>query len=174
MTRHAAPVTMPDVWTRVEMDRCTSYRMAGRQQPNNWEAWCKTHLGAVSLQACDPHGKEYRAAGTQNGQLSWVLLVGADDHLPDLDWLDSCFGQSLSPEIRTRLLSASSGDPSATGPVICSCYQVKTGQVEHAIKEGAGDAESLGKRLKCGTNCGSCVPELNILIQRYSLDTVEA
>lgn len=174
MTRHTAPATMPDVWTRVEMDRCTSYRMAGTQHPENWETWCQTHLGAVDLHAWDPRSQNFRAAGVQDGQLSWVLLVGCDEHLPDLDWLDSCFGQALSPETRTRLLSASSGDPRATGPVICSCYQVKAGQIEHAIQQGVGDAKTLGQQLKCGTNCGSCVPELNALLQRYSLETVDA
>ena len=33
-----------------------------------------------------------------------------------------------------------------------------------ATAEGCGTVEALGAALKCGTNCGSCVPELKALI----------
>ncbi|WP_415485512.1 bacterioferritin-associated ferredoxin, partial [Azorhizobium caulinodans] len=33
-----------------------------------------------------------------------------------------------------------------------------------AIREGAHDAAAIGARLKAGTNCGSCLPELKALL----------
>jgi assimilatory nitrate reductase catalytic subunit len=37
-------------------------------------------------------------------------------------------------------------------------------RIRQAMKEGANSVESLGKALNCGTNCGSCIPELRALI----------
>ncbi|MGB0467144.1 MAG: (2Fe-2S)-binding protein [Pontibacterium sp.] len=44
--------------------------------------------------------------------------------------------------------------------MICSCYQVGTTAINKAITGGCGSAQALGEALKCGTNCGSCLPEL--------------
>ncbi|HBT7117427.1 TPA: hypothetical protein MCI42_001673, partial [Klebsiella pneumoniae] len=33
-----------------------------------------------------------------------------------------------------------------------------------AIASGCASVGALGGKLKCGTNCGSCVPELNALL----------
>lgn len=52
-----------------------------------------------------------------------------------------------------------SGEHVEPGRIICSCFSVG----ENAIREAAGGCDSaaaLGAKLRCGTNCGSCVPEL--------------
>ncbi|HCM6497369.1 TPA: (2Fe-2S)-binding protein, partial [Klebsiella quasipneumoniae] len=36
--------------------------------------------------------------------------------------------------------------------------------IGEAIASGCASVGALGTRLKCGTNCGSCVPELNALL----------
>lgn len=50
------------------------------------------------------------------------------------------------------------------GKLICSCHRVSEEKIVDAIKDGCQSAEDLGQKLKCGTNCGSCIPELNHLI----------
>ncbi len=47
---------------------------------------------------------------------------------------------------------------------VCSCHQVRTSQILAAIELGDRDHEALGRRLRCGTNCGSCIPELKQLL----------
>jgi assimilatory nitrate reductase catalytic subunit len=66
-----------------------------------------------------------------------------------------------------RLLSAraSEGAPDQ-GAIICACFQVGEKPIRKALSEGANSVESLGKVLGCGTNCGSCIPELRALIQQ--------
>jgi len=86
------------------------------------------------------------------------------------------------PEILLRLELAAAADPDAkalaaleqlfgqppqTGAAaferaVCACFKVGESQIRAAIAAGATLA-GLQKNLKCGTNCGSCVPELRRL-----------
>ncbi|MEX2130208.1 MAG: (2Fe-2S)-binding protein, partial [Pseudohongiellaceae bacterium] len=52
------------------------------------------------------------------------------------------------------------------GRLVCSCYEVGVNQIEEAINSGARDHVALGNLLRCGTNCGSCIPELKQLCDR--------
>jgi len=59
-----------------------------------------------------------------------------------------------------ELLSAA---PAATaGRAVCSCYGVRESEIRAAVSSGA-DLARLQKELRCGTNCGSCLPELRRL-----------
>jgi assimilatory nitrate reductase catalytic subunit len=58
------------------------------------------------------------------------------------------------------LLSAT---PTTTaGRAVCACYGVRESEIRAAVAAGANLAR-LQKELRCGTNCGSCVPELRRL-----------
>jgi assimilatory nitrate reductase catalytic subunit len=54
------------------------------------------------------------------------------------------------------------------GRVICSCIGVFEADIGAAITGGA-DLVQLQKTLKCGTECGSCVPELKRRLAECSL-----
>ncbi|HIC0038207.1 TPA: (2Fe-2S)-binding protein, partial [Klebsiella variicola] len=61
-----------------------------------------------------------------------------------------------------------SGRPGAAvaprGRIVCSCFGVGERSINEAIASGCASVGALGGKLKCGTNCGSCVPELNALL----------
>jgi len=52
----------------------------------------------------------------------------------------------------------------ARGKVICNCFDVAEDDILAAFLNG-DSLESLQARTRCGTNCGSCVPELKRLAQ---------
>jgi assimilatory nitrate reductase catalytic subunit len=52
----------------------------------------------------------------------------------------------------------------SAGPIVCACFGVGRTTICDAITAGAGSAAEVGVRLKAGTNCGSCIPELKRLI----------
>jgi assimilatory nitrate reductase catalytic subunit len=59
------------------------------------------------------------------------------------------------------------GGPADTGASacdrsVCACFKVGETQIRDAVAAGA-TLQGLQKTLKCGTNCGSCVPELRRL-----------
>jgi assimilatory nitrate reductase catalytic subunit len=48
--------------------------------------------------------------------------------------------------------------------VVCACFGVGRASICDAIAGGATTAAEIGAKLKAGTNCGSCIPELKQLI----------
>ena len=53
----------------------------------------------------------------------------------------------------------------SAGRAVCSCYGVRESEIRAAVNSGA-DLARLQKELRCGTNCGSCLPELRRLATR--------
>jgi assimilatory nitrate reductase catalytic subunit len=55
------------------------------------------------------------------------------------------------------------------GKQICTCFNVTDAAISDHLGRGAGTEEerfaSLQSSLKCGTNCGSCEPELRRLVR---------
>jgi len=65
------------------------------------------------------------------------------------------------------LRSARQSDVSvcAAEPVVCACFQVELAIVRKAIAFGeASTVAQIGRKLRAGTNCGSCITELKRLI----------
>jgi assimilatory nitrate reductase catalytic subunit len=67
---------------------------------------------------------------------------------------------SRSEVTQEELLSAS--PTAAAGRAVCACYGVRESEIRAAVAAGA-DLARLQKELRCGTSCGSCVPELRRL-----------
>ena len=85
--------------------------------------------------------------------------------LPDPGWLERQLSGVLSQPAWSLLKTASafhSGDR-----LVCSCHEVGEKAITEAIRAGAGDIDALGKELRCGTGCGSCLPELKALIDEH-------
>lgn len=70
-------------------------------------------------------------------------------------------------------LSVFSVPPGANSPRVCTCFEVSEHAISEAVLSGIDTVEALGKALKCGTNCGSCIPEINRLITRLADDKIE-
>ncbi|QBC02427.1 nitrate reductase [Enterobacter cloacae] len=65
------------------------------------------------------------------------------------------------PAARHALLNGEGvGETVDPGRIICSCFCVGENAIREAIVGGCGSVAELGVKLRCGTNCGSCVPEL--------------
>jgi assimilatory nitrate reductase catalytic subunit len=51
------------------------------------------------------------------------------------------------------------------GPLVCSCFGVARGTLYDVIaKHGLTTAQQVGARVRAGTNCGSCLPEIRALL----------
>ena len=155
-----------DYWAKIPKSNSCLYHIAGVDGVEAWPAWCADHLGAPEIEMQDGSGKRYRAAGFDGDRLDWVLLVLPYKEYPSADWLDSLFAKEepLSELDRQMLLTATDVDVEDPGTIICSCFQVGSYAIEDAIAAGCNSAEALGKKLKCGTNCGSCLPELSAMV----------
>ena len=53
------------------------------------------------------------------------------------------------------------------GRQVCACFGVGEAAILEAIQSGCATTTDIGARLKAGTNCGSCVPELKALLGQH-------
>jgi len=87
-------------------------------------------------------------------------------------WLKALLQTQQSTESYGRRLLMSGQTPPVAikplGQTICTCLGVKDGAIEAWLKANQGTAslqlEGLKTNLKCGTECGSCVPQLKRMI----------
>ena len=160
-------------WTRVTGASFTRYELAGDATSLPWPEFGRVLLGASAdadwLEYIDGAGGLYRAAHVVDGRIEAVLFVAPRPDLPSRNWLASLFAAGqLDDEARIGLLA---GEPLAAGPdegaTICSCFGVGQKRIVAAIESGQADSVvKLGELLKCGTNCGSCVPELKKILSK--------
>lgn len=162
-----------DYWTRVRGYVHWRVEMAGREAQSNWAPWARRLLGAVRpeadwLEFSDNAGCSYRVASLDNnGRLDACLMLAASPAaLPARDWLGGLFARSaLDDRDRMSLLAGRSAGASDAGAIVCSCHAVGRNALIKAIsEEGLTSTEALGRKLRAGTNCGACIPELYQLI----------
>ncbi|WP_424195948.1 molybdopterin-dependent oxidoreductase [Ampullimonas aquatilis] len=105
----------------------------------------------------------------RDDKLEAVALVG---DLKAEGWLKSYLEEGLSVAALRRFLLMPSSQPpqgfKARGKIVCTCFNVAETEINEVLATCTGSAEvrlaGLQGKLKCGTNCGSCVPELKRLV----------
>jgi bacterioferritin-associated ferredoxin len=61
--------------------------------------------------------------------------------------------------------SNATGGPASAGLIVCGCFGVGLLAIRAAIRSGTvTSVEGIGKALRAGTNCGSCLPELKRIV----------
>ena len=149
---------------------------------------------ALTLPATDPYSKQpelkhaavriepiaARWCGSFTARATPELQRAASARLPSFDY--AALSLVEGPEILLRLDLATAGSPDRTAlaaleqlfgspalttarseRAVCACFKVAGSEVRSAIAAGATLAR-LQKDLKCGTSCGSCLPELRRLL----------
>ena len=77
--------------------------------------------------------------------------------------------------LQQELLPRLTIDLPDAGPLICSCFGVGLNVIRGALHSGAAaNVEEIGKALRAGTNCGSCLPELKRIVQGSANERVAA
>ncbi|MEQ1716009.1 MAG: molybdopterin-dependent oxidoreductase [Hyphomicrobium sp.] len=105
----------------------------------------------------------YRIAVVSEGRISSIAVLGQGSVAPPGAWLKSMLMRAeLTPAERRALLAGRLPDAvAAEGPVVCVCHQVAATTIKAAIAQGCQTSEAIGKACNAGTNCGSCLPEIN-------------
>jgi len=163
-----APLELPAHawWARVTVGGGFGYLIADNADLSGWSSWLRSVAGADLAEYSDFGGGVYRAACFAADQIETCLFLGPARDAGDWNLVKDLFSAgALSDDQRRMLLSGKPMDGLAsTGPVVCACFDVGRNTICDAIVSGARSAGELGLRLKAGTNCGSCIPELKRLI----------
>ena len=118
-----------------------------------------------------------KAARIEAGRVESVCLSG---ETTAQEWLKNMMVQGASAEaVRPWILAPVANAPRGTlnrGRIICTCNDVAEPEIGAELAKGA-DFAALQATLKCGTTCGSCVPELKRMItvqQRTAQQTLQS
>jgi len=128
-----------------------------------------------------PQGLHY--ADPRRGQRRSLRLVpvGADHQLQAFllagdtraeAWIAPLLQQQLPAQAYGRLMLAPGAAPPGPAPVrdrqVCSCFDIGEARIVATLAGAVGPAEArlaaLQGSLRCGTQCGSCLPELRRLV----------
>src|SRR4029453_192185 len=137
-----------------------------------WTSWLRGNATDDLAEYKDFGGGVYRAASFAGDRIDTCLFIGPARDAGDWNVVKDLFAAGpLGNDQRRMLLSGKSADGLAnTGPVVCACLGVGRNTICDAIAAGAHSAADIGARLKAGTNCGSCIPELKRLIAQTGSD----
>jgi assimilatory nitrate reductase catalytic subunit len=121
-----------------------------------------------------------RLAGSGAALRLQGFLVGGD--ISAETWLRPLLQDDLPAQAYGRsLLIAGAKAPVAIAPrgrQVCSCFNVSETEIDAALAEGRGTPQAqldqLQLALRCGTNCGSCLPELRRMIRAHATPPVAA
>ncbi|MND11516.1 Nitrate reductase [compost metagenome] len=160
------PVPLPEWlhWRRRAAVGLTHLSLAGDKSPRAWLTdWCQRQGWQVQI----------AEAGALWNLLAWhegALMLGwwsdAREPVVESEWIIAAFSSPpATAELRHALLSGrKGGDVAPRGRIICSCFSVGERAIVEAIAGGCRTPAELGEKLKCGSNCGSCIPELKALL----------
>ena len=145
------------------------YELAGEDLPASWPEWADAVLGprAARIELSDVAGGRYRGANVEGEVLQACVFVATAKWLPSRNWLATLFGsQTLSDADRLAILAGRAPKGALeSGPIVCSCFAVGRSTLLRAIRgDQLVSVEQIGKALRAGTNCGSCIPELKGLL----------
>jgi assimilatory nitrate reductase catalytic subunit len=159
-------------WVSGLIGACWRMELAGDERPPSWRDWAlaQLHLAPEHIEWIayrDPKAGRYRYAAVRDGRLEGCVFIAPDHKLVSRSWLSGLFAeQALSPNARTSLLTGRPQDAGQDiGLIVCSCFGVGQRQITAEIHKGANSIDALGQRLKAGTNCGACKPEIGKLLR---------
>ncbi|MEY4537535.1 MAG: hypothetical protein RL171_1686, partial [Pseudomonadota bacterium] len=158
------------------------FRAAGHEAPT--EDVLKQIEGVLGLSVSAGSTQVMRYADKKKGQHRTIKLTGNREHA-ELEafllagdtrseaWVKTLLQDSLPAQSYGRmLLVPGSKAPIAVqsrGKAVCTCFNVTDAAITEQLAKSFGSDErrltELQTSLKCGTNCGSCVPELKRMIR---------
>ncbi|MBR1123764.1 molybdopterin-dependent oxidoreductase [Bradyrhizobium lablabi] len=153
-------------WARVAVTGGHGYLFADNADLLGWQDWLRASCGDDIAEFRDFGGGVYRGASFAGERIETCLFIGPAHDAGDWNVVKGLFASdALSSEQRRMLLSGKSTDGLASaGPIVCACFGVGRTTICDTIASGACTPAEIGAKLKAGTNCGSCIPELKRLI----------
>jgi assimilatory nitrate reductase catalytic subunit len=166
-TRTRTALTLPagTWWARLAVAEGVEYRLATHQGPLFWHDFAYRWLGPDARLAEQLDGGSYRAAAFLDGQLDGCVCIAPAHAAPQWDLAGLAAAAAADDGQQIPKTESSDYYIGETEPVVCACFQVGLDAVRKAVNSGgATSVGDIGRTLRAGTNCGSCLPELKRII----------
>lgn len=164
----SSELALPEInyWSRIAVSNGYLTLLSDKQDPEQLHSTLMPYMqtsGEPNASYSDPVCGDYRELAVDKTHLQYALFLHKDrTALPAQSWFSDLGAQQrVEPE---QLLAGFSANQEDVGQLICSCWEIGERQISSAIAAGANSVSALGKKLRCGTQCGSCIPELKQLI----------
>jgi assimilatory nitrate reductase catalytic subunit len=163
------PAALPEHawWTRIALDGGVGYRIASDGADAQWLDFIERASASDDLiQFRDEANGVFRAATFTQGRVELMLSIGAS--APSWDAALPLFAlDRLEGAQRLTLLSGRTRQGAADeGPLVCACFGVGEKKIDAAILSGCRTTSDIGRELRAGTNCGSCLPEIKRMLSK--------
>lgn len=170
LSRTPIDISSFSYWLRTPLKSGDLYLLADTSAPSedsqlHWQKWFgELAQGLEKIELSNTESRDYRALLCKDAQIEFAVFMSAQrSGIPDAIWLQTLLDHQVNPQ-SWRLLERQETSAVNSQRIICSCFRVSEERIRNAITAGANSSEALGKVLRCGTNCGSCIPELKQLI----------
>ena len=163
-----AELNAPDCayWAAGVTSQGVYYETAGRGSAQQWADNIQQQYPQGDwLTLDDSRQQHHRRLLLRDGRLQMVIFTHRHEAFSNRQWLLQRFDdQPLSTADRRALISGRSVDAEDNGAIVCSCFQVGDKQIRQAVSDGCHSVAALSEKLNCGSNCGSCIPEIKALL----------
>ena len=164
-----APITDGlDYWALSRVAGGWRMELAGLAALENWREFGQALFGSRDAAARlvsydDPASGVHRLAILRDGVVEAALFIAPKPLTISRAFVASGLAEGIDG---LRLLAGRSGaGREDKGETVCACFQVGVNQIRKAISEGgSATVADVGAALKAGTNCGSCRPEIQKLL----------
>jgi assimilatory nitrate reductase catalytic subunit len=166
-------------WVRIPLDEGQLYRLTGLDALPEGAALADlarnllaAPAGAEILEMADRRRGVLRMAAVLDGAVEACLFLARNPaSVPPEAAVIPMLGAPVADNARPFLLAGRLYDRTADeGPRVCACFGVSRDAIRHAIvTHGLRTAAEIGALLKAGTNCGSCIPELQEILRDVSV-----
>ncbi|MBC7153856.1 MAG: molybdopterin-dependent oxidoreductase [Rhodobacteraceae bacterium] len=153
-------------WARARHAGGWRSELAGMERPQDWEAYARALFDlpdATCLSVEDRVRGTHRLALMEGGRTLAAFFAAPEPVQLARGHLADQVGQGGAALLAGRP-GAGVADP---GPTICACLNVGLNTITAAIAaQNLRSVEQIGSALQAGTSCGSCRPELAVLLAR--------
>jgi assimilatory nitrate reductase catalytic subunit len=157
-------------WARLAVGEASGYLFATDSGPSHWHVSAPDLFGedAVLTQYVDRARGVFRGAAFRDGRLAGCMFLHRSD---------AVHADAIGSDI-AHVPAAATFEPSGRGeqlfakfgplPVVCACFEVGLQTIREAmVSRSAASVEDIGRALRAGTKCGSCLPELRSLAHEH-------
>lgn len=162
-----------DYWVRQKVSNGYLYRIASTLPPEQLmprlARYCQYENGR-ELSFNSAESGLYRYANIQQQRLRSCYLIATNLQQQDVTWLNQLLDEPIDVTAERSLISGRAEGRLAAGKTICACKQVGKNTICQAIKDQDLTAVTqISACTQAGTGCGSCVPEIQHLLDEQIL-----
>lgn len=156
-------------WARVPVRGATLYEIGGdTDQMEIAEHLLPAIAGAHRIDASDLARNSMRIAVVSGTRMHACLFLSGTHALPTREWLVQQFANDAGGNLPSAV-EILAGQPmnsrSNPGPQVCACFNVGLNTLIDAIRnQKITTVADVGAALQAGTNCGSCKPKIQSLL----------